>query len=227
MSLPVLISRAETDSAPIVNALAERGIDCVVWPALRFEPRPVPEDLVARLNQADALAVVSPRAMRALAAAVGDTQITTPMFAQGDATASAAPKLGALPARGAYAEDLAQTIAEHCRQGLVIRICGNRARNQLVDALTSAGFRSESIVLYDNVAPQGMERPPQPFRAAIFHSPSAVERQLAANPWLRSVPAVAIGHTTAAALHSSDHPRVIVAASPAIAAIAETLEQLP
>ena len=227
MSHPVLISRTEEDAAPLVAALSERGVDSIVWPALRFEARPVGDDIVARLGNANALAVVSPRAMRFLAAALGEDQPDTPVFAQGEATAAAAPQLRALPARGPYAEDLAQRIIEQCDPGLVIRLCGDRARDQLVDALASAGFRTESIVLYDNVTPPNMTRQPRPLRAAIFHSPSAVERQLAANPWLREVPAVAIGRTTAEALHSSDHPRVIVAASPAIAAIAETLEQIP
>jgi uroporphyrinogen-III synthase len=105
-------------------------------------------------------------------------------------------------------------------------ICGDQARPNLVAELTAQGCRPVPLVMYHNRPPADLARDPIDLHAAIYHSPSAAQRQLHANPWLRHVPAVAVGKTTAAALQSGDHQQVIIAQSPAIAAIIAAVESL-
>ena len=96
---------------------------------------------------------------------------------------------------------LAQLLASHLNSGERIAIIrGNLHAPGLDEGLTEAGLPNLPIVLYENFAPKIDSFKPFPVAAIFVAAPSAVERLLCYNPWMKAGPFYAIGPTTTRAL---------------------------
>ena len=225
MSRRILLSRQTEDAQLLASLLEEKGFKPLIIPAISVTPLGSLEPYLGAINSAEVIALPSPTAARFAHRYLLHSKAT--VWAQGQHTAAALPaSLSAQISSGIYAEDLAEAITSAHPRAKVTILCGNLARPNLEEALTAQGHSVQKVILYENRCPSGIVFPETDLFAAIYYSPSAATRHLDANPWLRGVPAIAIGKTTAQALQSGDCSRVILAASPAIAALLDALESL-
>src|ERR1700749_3989107 len=88
--MAVLVTRPHPDSATTAAALRARGYEVMLAPLLRFEP------VACSGLDADygAVIVTSANALRAVEGQLGEGLFKRPLFAVGDATATAARKTG-------------------------------------------------------------------------------------------------------------------------------------
>ena len=225
MTRQVLISRRIEDAEKTSKELEVYGYKPLIIPALDIHLKPLSTPLREAILEADALVLPSASAARFLSQVRGVT--CAHIYAQGARAALAFD--GSLPiqiSNGLYAEDLAQSI--HARQPSVrvTILQGDLTRPNLQAELERLGHEVRPLTVYENRCPPHMKSDPIPLHAAIYHSPSAVERQLEANPWLREVPSIAIGRTTAAALRSGDCTQIIQAKGPDVESLIAELEKL-
>ncbi len=89
---------------------------------------------------------------------------------------------------------------------LVVR--GNLRASEIDTMLTNAGYQLEDLIVYENVDVPIAALQPFPVAAVFIASPSAAQRLLAANPWMRNARMFTIGKTTARALRSLGGSRV-------------------
>jgi uroporphyrinogen-III synthase len=82
------------------------------------------------------------------------------------------------------------------RGGSVVLVRGNLRAGEIDRELELAGFTLLPLVVYENVDPDVPVMTPFPVAAVFAAAPSAARRLLAANPWLREAPFVAIGDVT-------------------------------
>lgn len=222
---PVVLTRALGENQGLADLLAAHGVPSLEWPALRIEivePEGGAAAFAAALAEADAVGFVSPNAVRATVALLaphGGLPRRPTVVAQGPGTARALSEAGLRPhalAAPPTAEGLILALLPIARLtgGAVVLPRGDRPLPTVVAGLTAAGVEVRTFTVYANRAPETLAYAPRPVRAAVFSSPSAVERLLGANPWLREVPAVAIGATTAAALRDAGHDQVIIPPAP-------------
>jgi uroporphyrinogen-III synthase len=197
----------------------------LIIPAISIAIRSLNKALADAINAAETLALPSPSAARFLNQVEGIGAAV--IYAQGERTAAALKsEFSAQISQGLYASDLAQSIHRTHPTSRVTILQGDHARAELSDALKTLGHEVESLMVYENRCPNGLARAPIELHAAIYHSPSAAERHLQANPWLKMVASVAIGKTTAQALQSGDCRRIIQAKSPSIEDLILALENL-
>jgi len=218
LTAPVVLTRAVGANDRLGAALTGRGIPWVEWPAVAFDAVAVAPDA---LDGVTALAFVSPAAV-AMAGALRWPDV--PRVAQGAGTALALVEAGDradVVADPPDADGLAAAVIATVPAGPVAIVRGDHGRDVAPERLRAAGYEVRPVTVYRNLEPADLGRPPQAVRAVVYASPSAVRRLLGANPWLRDVPAVAIGPTTAEAL--GDHPDVRIAASPTPEALLATL----
>jgi uroporphyrinogen-III synthase len=83
---------------------------------------------------------------------------------------------------------------------LVVR--GNLRAYEIDSQLTNAGYQLEDLIVYENVDVPIVALQPFPVAAVFIASPSAAQRLLSANPWMRNARTFTIGKTTAQALRS-------------------------
>ena len=96
------------------------------------------------------------------------------------------------------AQSLANEIISTSKETSFIFFCGDKRRDELLDALQHAGLQLTEIVLYKNIL--------QPikvsvkYEAVLFFSPSAVQSFFEENTLAKTVQCFCIGYTTANAL---------------------------
>ena len=225
MSRQVLISRRAEDAEELVKALEEKFYKPLIKPALEICIATVSPGLSQAIKAAQILALPSASAARFLNQLESVT--CDHIYVQGRRTALAFEgKQTVQISDGLYAEDLAQCIHGDQPTAWVTILQGDLARPNLQAELERLGHRVTTLTVYENRCPPNLQFDPIPLHAAIYHSPSAVERQLVANPWLCDVPSIAIGRTTAAALRSGDCKQIIQAKGPDVELLIAELGKL-
>ena len=225
MTRQILISRRVEDAKETSNRLEVYGYKTLIMPALDIHILPLSPLRLQAIKEAEALALPSASAARFLNQV---QEVTCPhIYAQGERAAGTYD--GTQTVRisdGLYAEDLARSIhAAQPKVGVTI-LQGDLARPNLQAELERLGHRVIPLTVYENRCPPNLPCKPIRLYAAIYYSPSAVERQFDANPWLRKVPSIAIGRTTAAALRSGDCTQIIQAKGPNVESLIAELEKL-
>jgi uroporphyrinogen-III synthase len=236
MTGPVVLTRPSRSALPLRQALAAQGLDVLDWPGIELVaelPDSGLEGLIAALSVADAVAFPSPGAVAAAHGFLGDLgqALEAPgrrIYAQGKGTEAALAQAGCgaiLVPPQSHAEDLADLIATtQAKNSQVLVLSGSLSSGVLDQALAQQGLQVRTLTLYTNRPPANLERPEQPVACAVFASPSAARNHLHANPWLRAVPAVAIGDTTGTWLkHDGAHTHVVVAAQPTLNALLDAV----
>ncbi len=148
----ILVTRPEPDAAEQAAKLSALGHEPVLAPLLRIE------FLAPNINLAGAGAIVvtSRNALRALASRPAlEAALRLPLFAVGEATASAATELGFTNVRrgpGTGAE-LAEMIAEDfdAGGGAILHLSGETLAFDLQSALAEQGFDMRRSILYRSV----------------------------------------------------------------------------
>jgi uroporphyrinogen-III synthase len=200
----VVLTREAADNGPLREALAARGIPVVEIPcaATVFVPAALPPGPFA------AVAITSRRGVRGLARCglLGDLLAAGPGGSRPLLACVGAATSEALALEGVAADAIAEPpTGEALARMLVARLrAGDRvalARGDLVafdieGALAAAGIGCAPLVVYENPAPAVAALAPFPVAAVVAASPSAVERLLAANPWLKGARFAVFGATT-------------------------------
>ncbi len=159
----VLITRPSDDARPLAAAIEARGMESLVAPMLEIAPLP---DVAVDLTGVQALAFTSANGVRALAAI--EPRRDLPVFAVGDATATAARQAGYTDVRSADGDvnDLARLIAGALQpdKGAVFHPAASDVAGDLKGALDAAGFDFRRAVVYHAEAATAL---PQEVAAAL------------------------------------------------------------
>ncbi len=154
MTLRALVTRPEEDAAPLAAALAERGIDVTLEPLLSIRPLPeAPIDLAG----VQALLFTSANGVRSFAELAGGRDFAgwreLPVFAVGDATATAARNAGFARVESATGDvaALAKLVAERLdpKAGALFHAAGSAVAGDLAGLLERAGFALRREMLYE------------------------------------------------------------------------------
>jgi uroporphyrinogen-III synthase len=149
-----LVTRPLEDAAPLVRALADRGIEAIVAPLLAIAPL---ADAERRLSDAliGAQAVLFTSANGARIFAASSPRRELPVFAVGDASAAAARIAGfrAVTSAGGDVSDLAALIRAKLapQHGALVHAAGSVVAGDLGAALEATGFTYRRAVIYDAV----------------------------------------------------------------------------
>jgi uroporphyrinogen-III synthase len=151
----VLVTRPVPDAEALAGELRRLGHEPVLAPLLeiRASDRPLTED-----HQSRTLLFTSANGARM--ARLRGLASTRPVFAVGEATASAARAAGFAVGGVATgdAQDLAQLVTGSLPRGArLLHVSGSEIAGDLVGTLKTAGFDAQRFVAYDAVA---AERPP-------------------------------------------------------------------
>lgn len=146
-----LVTRPRDDAAPLVAALAERGVAALVEPLLTIEYRDGPAPDLAGVQ---AVLCTSANGVRALARLSAERHV--PLFAVGEASAAEARRAGfaQVASAGGNAADLARLVRERLRpnDGRLLHIAGSEVAGDLAGELRHAGFAVDRAVTYDACA---------------------------------------------------------------------------
>jgi uroporphyrinogen-III synthase len=137
----------------VAQRLAARGDTALIEPLLTIERVP---GVTPQLEGIQALVMTSANAAPALTAPAR----RLPVFAVGDATATAARRAGCsavISAAGSGA-DLARLIAQRCRpeRGAILHLSGAEVRPGMAEGLSAAGFALRRQVVYRAVAARAL-----------------------------------------------------------------------
>lgn len=236
----VLVTRPADQADQLVSALAARGVEAVVVPAIEVEladPRPL-EGTMARLAEYDWAVVTSANGARAVAAAIGrgrtDPALTR-WAAVGATTARALAAAGigepwqpATATSSAIAAELPISAGDR-----VLLVRGSLADAELPEALRRRGLCVDEVTAYTTREAPAASRPlfkaaivGGPVAAVLFASPSAVRGLLGLagtehHAQVLAMPAIAIGPTTAAAVRDAGFTVLDVAETHDAQALAE------
>jgi uroporphyrinogen-III synthase len=149
-----LVTRPLEDAAPLVRALADRGIDAIVAPLLAIAPLADAERRISdALIGAQALLFTSANGARIFATSSPRREL--PVFAVGDASAAAARIAGfrAVTSAGGDVSDLAALVRAKLapQHGGLVHAAGSVVAGDLGAALEAAGFTYRRAVIYDAV----------------------------------------------------------------------------
>jgi uroporphyrinogen-III synthase len=154
MTLRALVTRPEEEAAPLAAALAERGINVTIEPLLSIRPLPeAPIDLAG----VQALLFTSANGVRSFAELAGGRDLAgwreLPVFAVGDATATAARNAGFARVESAAGDvaALAKLVAERldAKAGALFHAAGSAVAGDLAGLLERAGFALRREMLYE------------------------------------------------------------------------------
>lgn len=218
----IILFRESRDDDPYERALTAAGLDAAFVPVLAFEAMNGPALAVAlaRPEAFSGLVVTSERAARRLLE-MGDPAAwkDRPVFAIGPRTRVVLKEGGyrqAGPDCQSGAELARHIVSVHADSRPLLFPCSARRRDELPDALRSAGLALTEIPVYDTVARLEAAFDPgeEPAWLAFF-SPSGVEAaaDFVRDHWPNALRA-AIGPTTADALREAGITAHVVAPSP-------------
>jgi uroporphyrinogen-III synthase len=229
-----LVTRPEADAAPLVRALAARGVEAVPSPMLEIVALPDAARRIAdALIGAQALLFTSANGARIFARASARREL--PVFAVGDASAAAArlAEFRSVASAGGSVADLAALVAARLapQQGALVHIAGSEVAGDLAGTLGSQGFTVRRAVVYQARAAQSLSPEALAVIAqgepalALFFSPRTaavfIRRAAAAGvgPSCRALTALALSPAVAAALGELPWQRIEVARAPTQAAL--------
>jgi len=236
-----LVTRPLEDAAPLVRALADRGIDAILAPLLAIKALPdAARQLTDALIGAQALLFTSANGARIFAAASPRREL--PVFAVGDASAAAARIAGfrAVTSAGGDVSDLAELVRAKLapQHGALVHAAGSVVAGDLGGALERAGFTYRRAVIYDAVTADAL--PAEAAAAmrdgalalALFFSPrtAATFVQLVRAADLAhaasAITALGLSEAVAAALATLSWQTLRVAAEPTQGALIAALDAL-
>ena len=231
----VLLTGRETTNHRWARGLHNAGFDTLSWPAIELVPAPDGSRLVAEaVERGSVLVFVSPGLIEVLS--THGTQWAQSLRGQvlasmGPGTTQALQACGLTPsleAQPARAEGLLPLLLERVPLGQEICIlAGSRGRTWLQQQLQQSGRTVRQLVLYHNQAIPQPVRDPISLHAAVYASPSAAEAMVNSHDWLKDVPAVALGPTTAAWLRDvGSLGQVFECRQPQLSSLIEVLQQL-
>lgn len=207
----VVLTREPRDNEALERALQARSIPVRQIPCVRtryVDPSAEGQRILSGLGAGDVLAFTSHRAVTGFTRWTGSGEGLAGQVvvtAVGERTAQAlrdvsmAPSIVASPPTG---EQLARSILERLGTDVTVVLPGAEKRaGGLVDVLGEAGVRVHCVTVYRNEAPPIPRLEPFEVAAVFAAAPSAARRLIRAMPWMREVHFVAIGPTTARALH--------------------------
>lgn len=152
----VLVTRAEHQSAPLVDAIERHGGDVIRLPAIQIRPRDQAEvdSQLGNLSTADIVIFVSPNAVQYGLTYAGDAKVA----AVGPATAAALKGLGKpvdiVPAAGFDSEHLLAEAELAKLDGKTVRIIrAQKGRELLGTTLQHRGAVVEYLSVYDRISP--------------------------------------------------------------------------
>ena len=171
--------------------------------------------LLELLARTDVLGFTSRRGVEAASAIAPGWNLpakSIALAAVGPATARALQDLGLTPrwlGDGTGSADLARRLADGVPPGALVSLLRSAlADDALPLALAAAGLRVEDVRLYAPCEPRLIPAEEGSADVVVCASPSAARRILAWHPWTGSVAFVALGPTTARALHERGVMRV-------------------
>ena len=231
----VVLTGTQRTNLRMAEPIRAAGYDVLEWSALRLVPTGLSRTALDDVLGANRpLVVVSPGVVDVLQKGwPGWTQSPRggPILSMGPGTTEALAAVGirveaeALPPR---AEGMIALIVSRYSERPVIGVlCGDRTRPELGRKLRAEGFHVEFSEVYRNQAPESLTHDRRPLVAVVYGSPTSARRILSANPWLREVPAIAIGPTTAHWLEEhEEHARIYRCSSPSPDSVVESLHHL-
>lgn len=221
--LPVLITRPEPGASETAIRIAAMGLEPILAPMLRIEPRAV------RLPPASSIAAILATSGNAVDA-LPEACRATPLFAVGTATARRATHAGFAEVESADgdADALASLVARRLRpeDGPLLLASGERQGLPLAATLRTQGYRVKRRVTYASVpaaslpaAAAALLREGKPHVALFFSAETAeayvrVVRRAALDQAVETSEAVAIGEAASMALGALRWRRIRVAARP-------------
>ncbi|KPL53666.1 hypothetical protein ABB55_16795 [Prosthecomicrobium hirschii] len=233
----VLVVRPEPEAQKTAAALLRRGHEAIVAPLLAIVLAP---NAAIRPDGLAALAVTSARALEALAARPDWPMLAgRPIFCVGDATATAAARLGGTDVRSAAgnAADLAALIAASLNPeaGAILYAAGRDRSGDLDGWLRAAGFAVDLVEVYRAEAAARLPEAAAAelcagrIDAVLIHSRRTAEILVSCLTELRPIPDLghvvvhAISAAAAEPLEGLGFRRIEIAPRPTAEAILETL----
>ena len=227
--MKAIVTRPREDAAPLVRALAQRGVEALLAPMLTILPvAEAPRRLAECLTGAQAVLFTSANGVRAFAAASPRREL--PVLAVGDASAAAARIAGfrAVASADGNVDDLAELAAARLSPGAgaLVHAAGTTVAGDLAGRLVERGFIVHRAVLYQAVPATSLEPAAAAAMrrgeaaAALFFSPrtAATFVRLAAAAGVgdacRAMTAVALSPAVATAFAALSWRAVRVAARP-------------
>ena len=233
MSRGILVTRPAEDSAPLADALRQRGFTPLIEPMLdiRYRDAPVPGK-----EGYQAVLLTSANGARALARLVSWRDL--PVWAVGEASAAEARRLGFASVRSAGGDvaSLAALVAAESDPagGPFLQIAASRLAGDLAGMLTARGFTLDKSVLYDAEPAAGLSPAlraalaEDALEAALFFSPRTaatfVTLASAMAESLRRIKALALSRAVAEALAPLPWKAVAVADRPEQARLLSLLD---
>ena len=237
--MKALVTRPVEDAAPLMRALASRGVEAVLSPMLEIVAA---EDAARRIGEAltgaQALLFTSANGARVFARASSRREL--PVFAVGDASAAAArlAEFRSVTSAGGDVADLAQLVIARLspQQGALVHVAGSDIAGDLAGALGKAGFALRRAVVYEARAAASLA--PEAAAAlaggevglALFFSPRTAASfvRLAAAAGLGAacgaVTALGLSPAVAASLGGLAWRRIVTARAPTQQALLEALD---
>jgi uroporphyrinogen-III synthase len=147
MTMRALVTRPRAEAEALAALLAARGIEAVIEPMLEITDR---EGAMPNLAGVQAILCTSANGVRALARVSDERGL--PIFAVGDASASAAHEAGfhRVESAGGDVGDLARLVRDRLQPqaGTLLHVAGSNVAGNLGAELGGAGFTVERAVLY-------------------------------------------------------------------------------
>lgn len=233
----VLVTRPEADAAPLAAELAARGHTAMIEPLLTIVAKP---DAVVDLSDVQAIALTSANGARSLAERT--TRRDLPVFAVGDATATAAraANFAEVESAGGDVVGLADLFAARLDPGAgaIFHPAARHLAGDLQGSLEAKGFAVRRVVLYESEpSPALSEAAEAALRdgridAALFFSPRTgktfvrllTESRLAAV--CNRVYAVCLSDAVAEEIKRLPWRALLIAAKPTQAALLKSLAAL-
>ena len=232
----VLVTRPRDDAAELGAALAARGLEVVSQPMLEiaFDVETSPS-----LEGRQALLFTSANGVRAFVRA--SDRRDRPVFAVGDATASAARQAGfvAVESADGNVDDLAGLVQRQCdpAAGPLLHVAGSAVAGDLAGQLHDAGFAVERVQLYTARTATALDQHVQSAIAdgfieyALFFSPRSaatfvsLTRAADLTAACAKIKAVCLSAAVGEALSPIDWRAVIVARTPTQEALLDCLDR--
>lgn len=227
MNRRVLLLRSAREDDPYERALEAAGYEVTSMPVLSFRQVNLDDlrEALQRPNSYRGLIFTSPRAVDAFGDAMAWLPSENvrwhgrPLFVVGPRSAQALRQLGFEPTgedTGSAAALASRILKDGPGRRPYLFLCGNRRRDALPNALTSAGIAFDEICVYRTLAQEELPWPDGQIDWIVAFSPSGVEAMEDDGPVAEDGPRfAAIGPTTAAALQSHGFLVDAVADAPA------------
>lgn len=229
----VILTQEEADNARLDRYLAARGIATLSYPCIEtvvlpYDGRALPGS--RELEDFGVIAFTSKRSAAGLEPVRGRLKAAAPLVAcVGDATAREVDvRLGlkcAIMPRKPTAAELAGAILERLSVATPLLYArGDKTTGELQTVLTAQGWDVSELIVYENRAPQIEPLALDGFAAAVFASPSAVERFFEANAGLKeAITCIAVGPVTGRSLRELGAARVFESPRPDLAYLADAV----